>query len=263
MRTRASSTLSPAAEDYLKQLYRLGLNETRTQGRVSTQALARALDVAPASVTGMLHKLSEQGLVSHAAYRGAALTPEGERAALNILRGHRLLEAFLHRALGVPLEELHDEAEALEHALSDRLAARMAAWLGDPEFDPHGDPIPSPTGLLPLRDERPLASLSIGERGRVARVPDTDTALLERLVESGLRPEAELELSDIDAAGTLHLLIAPPASSQSTVWTSLALSAKVATQVALYSEYAEAPASAEEGGELSTREETYPPLDSI
>lgn len=257
MRTRTSAALSPAAEDYLKQLYRLGRAEQRTgkQGRVSTQALALALDVAPASVTGMLHKLGELGLVSHAPYRGAALTPEGEQAALNILRGHRLLEAFLHRALGVPIEELHEEAETLEHALSQRLEDRIATWLGDPDFDPHGDPIPSPAGLLPLREERPLGSLSIGERGRVARVPDNDAALLHKLVESGLRPEAELELSDIDTAGTLHLLIAPPQGSQSTVWTPLSLTARVAAHIALYSPPPEEPHSSTEDTDEADEEE--------
>ena len=117
-------TLSPSAEDYLKHLYVLG-----QAGKVSTQALADALEVAPASVTGMLRKLTEQGLVAHAPYQGARLTAEGERVALEVLRHHRLLELFLHRALGVPLDEVHEEAEALEHALSEKLEARIAAWL--------------------------------------------------------------------------------------------------------------------------------------
>lgn len=116
-------TLSPSAEDYLKHLYVLG-----QRGKVNTQALADALDVAPASATGMLRKLTEQGLVSHAPYQGATLTAEGERVALEVLRHHRLLELFLHRALGVPLDEVHEEAERLEHALSEKLEARIAAW---------------------------------------------------------------------------------------------------------------------------------------
>ncbi|WP_261664674.1 metal-dependent transcriptional regulator [Deinococcus sp. Marseille-Q6407] len=228
----ASSALSPSAGDYLKQLYVLG-----QEGRVSTQALAAALQVAPASVTGMLHKLTERGLVLHAPYRGAQLTPEGERAALKLLRQHRLLELFLQRSLGVPLEELHEEAEALEHALSERLEARIAAWLGDPSFDPHGDPIPSPAGDLPLRAERSLTTLQVGEQARVSRVPDQDAEELRRLVESGLRPEAELELTALDRdAGTLDLQIAPPSGSQSTVWTPLSLPLSVAAQIQVHGE---------------------------
>ncbi|GHG04078.1 DNA-binding protein [Deinococcus piscis] len=236
-----TAALSPATEDYLKQLYLLG-----QQGRVSTQALALALAVAPASVTGMLHKLTEQGLVVHAPYRGAQLTPEGEQAALKVLRHHRLLELFLYRSLGVPLEEVHEEAEALEHALSERLEARMAAWLGEPSFDPHGDPIPSPSGDLPLRAERSLTTLTAGERARVSRVPDQPTEQLRQLLESGLRPEAEVELSGYDhELSAVRLLIAPPAGSQSTVWTPLTLPQSVAGQIQVYGE---------EAGELTASE---------
>ncbi|MFC6616485.1 metal-dependent transcriptional regulator [Deinococcus radiophilus] len=223
-----TALLSPAAEDYLKHMYLLS-----RQGRVSTQALADALEVAPASVTGMLRKLTEQGLVLHAPYRGATLTIEGERAALEVLRHHRLLELFLYRALGVPLEEVHEEAEALEHALSERLEARMAAWLGEPEYDPHGDPIPSLGGQLPQRPERPLSSLRAGDQERISRVPDLDRALLRRLLESGLRPEAEVLVIAADAEG-LELEIAPPPGSQSTVWTPLTLTPTVARDILVH-----------------------------
>ncbi|THF85231.1 metal-dependent transcriptional regulator [Deinococcus sp. KSM4-11] len=192
-------TLSRSAEDYLKHLY--GLGQT---GKVSTQALATALEVAPASVTGMLRKLAEQGLVSHAPYQGAQLTAEGERVALEVLRHHRLLELFLHRALGVPLDEVHEEAERLEHALSERLEARIAAWLGDPTHDPHGDPIPTLDGELPARSERRLSQLAPGDRGVVARVPDGDAGQLRALVEAGLTPGADVLVQAVDAAlGTL------------------------------------------------------------
>ena len=175
-------------------------------GKVNTQALATALEVAPASVTGMLRKLSEQGLVSHAPYQGAQLTAEGERVALEVLRHHRLLELFLHRALGVPLDEVHEEAERLEHALSEKLEARIAAWLGDPTHDPHGDPIPTLDGELPTRAERRLSQLAPGDVGTVARVPDGDAGQLRALVEAGLTPGAALELQAVDAAlGTLTL----------------------------------------------------------
>lgn len=192
-------TLSPSAEDYLKHLLRLGQS-----GKVNTQALADALEVAPASVTGMLRKLSEQGLVSHVPYQGARLTAEGERVALEVLRHHRLLELFLHRALGVPLDEVHEEAERLEHALSEKLEARIAAWLGDPTHDPHGDPIPTLQGELPARAERRLSQLAPGDTARVARVPDFDTEQLRALVSVGLTPGAELRVDSVDAAlGTL------------------------------------------------------------
>lgn len=192
-------TLSPSAEDYLKHLYVLG-----QQGKVNTQALADALGVAPASATGMLRKLTEQGLVSHAPYQGARLTAEGEQVALEVLRHHRLLELFLHRALGVPLDEVHEEAERLEHALSERLEARIAAWLGDPTHDPHGDPIPTLCGQLPARAERRLSQLAPGDSATVARVPDSDPEQLRALVTAGLTPGARLNVRSVDAAlGTL------------------------------------------------------------
>ncbi|MFC5848498.1 metal-dependent transcriptional regulator [Deinococcus petrolearius] len=196
--------LSPSAEDYLKHLLRLGHS-----GKVSTQALADALEVAPASVTGMLKKLGEQGLVSHAPYQGARLTAEGERVALEVLRHHRLLELFLHRALGVPLDEVHEEAERLEHALSERLEARIAAWLGDPTHDPHGDPIPTLGGELPERAERRLSQLAPGDHATVARVPDTDAGQLRALIAADLTPGARLRVRAVDTAlGTLTVEVA-------------------------------------------------------
>ncbi|GGS11012.1 metal-dependent transcriptional regulator [Deinococcus sedimenti] len=211
-------SLSRSAEDYLKHLYMLGQS-----GKVNTQALAAALEVAPASVTGMLRKLTEQGLVSHAPYQGAQLTAEGERVALEVLRHHRLLELFLHRALGVPLDEVHEEAERLEHALSERLEARIAAWLGDPTHDPHGDPIPTLDGELPHQPQRRLSQLATGDTATVARVPDGDADQLRALVAAGLTPGAPLRLDAVDAAlGTL------------TVWATdhtLTLSLGVAAQI--------------------------------
>ena len=196
-------TLTPSAEDYLKHLYVLG-----RAGKVSTQALADALEVAPASVTGMLRKLTEQGLVSHAPYQGAQLTAEGEQVALEVLRHHRLLELFLHRALGVPLDEVHEEAERLEHALSERLEARIAAWLGDPTHDPHGDPIPALDGSVPHRPERRLTQLAPGDTATVARVPDGDADQLRALMAADLTPGSALRVLSVDTAlGTLTLQI--------------------------------------------------------
>ncbi|WP_180970157.1 metal-dependent transcriptional regulator [Deinococcus planocerae] len=214
--------LSPSAEDYLKHLYLLGQH-----GRVNTQALAEALGVAPASVTGMLRKLAEQGLVAHAPYQGAQLTGEGQRVALEVLRHHRLLELFLHRALGVPLDEVHEEAERLEHALSERLEARIAAWLGDPTHDPHGDPIPTLSGELPERAERRLTQLAPGEAATVARVPDADPSQLRALVTAGLTPGVPVRVERVDAAlGTLTLLLPGGAS--------LTLALGVAAQVGVH-----------------------------
>ncbi|ANE42564.1 metal-dependent transcriptional regulator [Deinococcus puniceus] len=219
-------TLSPSAEDYVKQLYALGLSGQKGGGKVSTQALADALGVAPASVTGMLRKLSEQGLVSHAPYQGARLTAEGERVALEVLRHHRLLELFLHRALGVPLDEVHEEAERLEHALSERLEARIAAWLGDPTHDPHGDPIPTLAGEVPARAERRLSQLAVGDGGMVARVPDGDAEQLRALVAAGLTPGVTLQVRVVDAAlGTLTVEIGPTAEHALTL--ALAVAAQV------------------------------------
>lgn len=196
-------TLTPSAEDYLKHLYVLG-----RAGKVSTQALADALEVAPASVTGMLRKLTEQGLVSHAPYQGAQLTAEGEQVALEVLRHHRLLELFLHRALGVPLDEVHEEAERLEHALSEKLEARIAAWLGDPTHDPHGDPIPALDGSVPHRPERRLTQLAPGDTATVARVPDGDAGQLRALMAADLTPGSALRVLSVDTAlGTLTLQI--------------------------------------------------------
>ncbi|BDP44664.1 DNA-binding protein (plasmid) [Deinococcus aetherius] len=187
-------TLSHATEDYLKQLYLLGQS-----GSVSTQALADALHVTPASTTGMLRKLTELGLVDHAAYRGASLTPAGEKVALEVVRHHRLLELYLHRALGYPLDEVHDEAERLEHVISEAFEARIAAWLGDPTFDPHGDPIPGLNGELPALDERPLGSLGVGEQAQVTRVPE-QPEVLRALMEAGLTPGAEVRVVHRDPA---------------------------------------------------------------
>lgn len=192
--------LSSSGEDYLKQLYLLGQD-----GKVGTQALAEALDVAPASATGMLRKLSELGLVQHAAYQGASLTAKGEQVALEVLRHHRLLELYLHQALGYPLDEVHDEAERLEHVISELFEARIADWLGHPTFDPHGDPIPGPDGRLPSRDERPLLDLAPGEAARLARVPG-DPVVLRALMERGLTPGVAVRLVARDEAlGTVTL----------------------------------------------------------
>lgn len=191
---------SPAIEDYLKQLYLLG-----GDGSVSTQAVADALNVNPASVTGMLRRLTDHGLVEHVAYKGATLTPAGQTVALEILRHHRLLELYLHRALGYPLDEVHAEAERLEHVISETLEARMAAWLGEPSFDPHGDPIPALDGSVPVRPEICLTDLPTGTVAQIVRVPG-ETDLLKALMTRGLTPGVTVRLvSREDALGTVTL----------------------------------------------------------
>lgn len=200
----SSRLLSHSAEDYLKQLYLL--SEQEPGEKISTQAVADVLGVTPASVTGMLRKLSDLGFVEHAAYHGASLTAQGRELALEVLRHHRLLEAFLHQALGYPLEEVHDEAERLEHVISEAFEARMADWLGHPTHDPHGDPIPALDGSLPSRAEVALSGLNPAVWAVVAQIPARDPAQLRALVQAGLTPGAELQLVGLDAAfGTLHL----------------------------------------------------------
>lgn len=216
-----SRNLSPSAEDYLKHLYVLG-----EKGKVTTQALAAALAVAPASVTGMLRKLTDQGLVSHAPYQGAQLTTKGQRLAIRIIRNHRLVELFLHRALGVPLDELHEEAERLEHVISEKLATRIAAWLDDPTHDPHGDPIPSVTGELPIREVRRLSQLAIGDIAIVARVPDDDSQQLRAFVVAGLTPDVKIEVLAMNTALDTLTIKLPQQD--------LTLSLTVAAQVHVY-----------------------------
>ncbi len=195
--------LSAQAEDYLKALYSLG-----QPGPVSTQSLADTLKVSPASVSGMLRKLAEQGLVNHKPYLGAALTERGEKVALEVLRHHRLLELYLTRALGYGWDEVHAEADKLEHVISEALEARIARALGDPHYDPHGHPIPRPDGSLPelggvqLPDSAPNRALTL------LRVQGEDADFLRYLTEQGLQPGATLQVVDIDThGGTLTLKV--------------------------------------------------------
>ena len=163
--------LSSASEDYLKGIYALESDGVRA----TTSALAARMGVSAPSATAMTKRLAELGLVERAPYRGVVLTAAGRRAALEVLRHHRLLERYLSETLGLPLEEVHAEADRLEHALSEELEGRIDAALGFPTHDPHGDPIPSRELELPAVEDRTLASLEPGERTTVTRVPDRDT----------------------------------------------------------------------------------------
>jgi len=184
--------LSPSSEDYLKALYEL----TEQGGRALTGGLARRLGVSPASVTGMLRKLAAVNpqLVVYHRHRGAELSPEGRRKAVEILRHHRLLETFLHQELEIPWDQVHAEADRLEHSRSEAVWDRLADRLGHPTVDPHGALIPHKDGTLPVRTELPLAGLKPGEPARVAQVPDEDPALLRYLDEIGLRPGASVTM---------------------------------------------------------------------
>ncbi|MFQ5946092.1 MAG: metal-dependent transcriptional regulator [Anaerolineae bacterium] len=184
--------LSQAIQDYLKALYRI--QEGRS--RVSTQALAEALGVSPASATHMIKRLAEMGLAEHTPYRGAVLTAEGERVALEVIRHHRLLEQYLAKVLGFPWDRVHEEADRLEHHVSEQLESRMAEALGEPETDPHGHPIPSPEGDVAELPRLSLAELSPGRRGRLAWVRDDDPEVLRYMKELGLLPGSRVEVLD-------------------------------------------------------------------
>jgi DtxR family Mn-dependent transcriptional regulator len=182
--------LTDAMQDYLRALLELQPDE----GRVSTSAIATRLGVAPPSASEMVTKLAALGLADHERYRGVRLTPAGERIALEVLRHHRLLERYLVDRLGLSIDEVHAEADRLEHALSEELEAKIDAELGYPTHDPHGDPIPdSELRVAPGRDQT-LLDLAPGERAVVSRVPDGDPELLRYLTELGLVPGSSVEL---------------------------------------------------------------------
>ena len=183
---------SEAVEDYAKAIYAL---QSRKGGHpVSTNDLADRLGVTPASASAMAKKLAEMGLADHVPYGGTTLTTEGQRLALEVLRHHRLLELYLAEHLGVPWDRVHEEAEALEHVLSEYLEGRIAAKLGDPKVDPHGDPIPSSEGEVEEEPTRALADLEPGEGGVFARVSDSDPDLLRYLSQRGIAPGDSVEV---------------------------------------------------------------------
>jgi DtxR family transcriptional regulator, Mn-dependent transcriptional regulator len=184
---------SAAVEDYAKAIYAL---ERRGGGAVSTNALAERLDVTPGSASGMVRKLADLDLVTHEPYRGVQLTAKGVRVALEVLRHHRLLELYLAESLGVPWDRVHDEAEVLEHVLSEELEALIAAKLGHPTHDPHGDPIPSADLTIDERPTQPLDELEVGQQGRFVRVSDSDPDMLRYLAERGISPGHDVEVVD-------------------------------------------------------------------
>ena len=189
--------LTDASQDYLKEIYKL-----RMEGRrATTSAIAERLGVRPPSVTAMLKRLTTLGLAMHAPYHGVELTPAGERVALEMIRHHRLLEQYLAQALGLSLDEVHSEADRLEHALSEELEARIDRSLGYPTHDPHGDPIPDRKLRLDRARLRTLASLEPGDEATIRRVPDGDDELLRYLASLALVPGRKVKLRRAEPFG--------------------------------------------------------------
>jgi DtxR family transcriptional regulator, Mn-dependent transcriptional regulator len=198
---------SQSIEDYLKAMYEL----TRGSEPVSTTQIADQLDVAPASVTSMIKKLAnlDPPLVNYTRHYGVNLTENGQEAALRIIRRHRLLEQFLLEYLGYDWDEIHEEAENLEHAISARFEQRLAERLGQPDFDPHGDPIPGPDLSLPVSPFIPLSQMEAGQFAVVRRVHSSDAGLLRFLAGRGIRPEAVIEMLElVPFDHTLHIRVA-------------------------------------------------------
>src|SRR3954466_3473631 len=203
--------LTRSVEDYLKAIYRL-TPEGRAAG---TSEIANLLELAPASVSGMVKRLSEHGLLEHVPYRGVQLTEEGRRAALRIVRRHRLIEAYLVEFLGYPWDTGDDEAERLEHAVSDTLVERMATALGNPDVDPHGDPIPSADGFVQELSCIPLSDIPVGDSAEVHRVHESQPDRLRYIASLGIKPGVQIKVLDrqpfddlvtIDVGGQRHVI---------------------------------------------------------
>jgi len=189
--------LSPPIEDYLKTIYMLRERE----GAATTTGIAAALEVTPASVTGMIKKLAELKLVRHTPYQGVELTKSGEKIALEMVRHHRLLELFLIEVLGYSWDEVHAEADMLEHVISEKFEERMAGRLGYPAVDPHGDPIPARDGTLRALKERALLSLQAGESAQITHINDTSSEMLRYAASLGLTPATRLKLVEVEPFG--------------------------------------------------------------
>ncbi len=184
-------------EDYIKTLY---VEQQRSPEQlVALGKLATAMEVVPGTVTTMVRTLADAGLVKYEPRIGVSLTPAGEKLALHVLRRHRLLELFLVEVLKFDWSEVHEEAEELEHAMSDKLIEKMDAYLGRPTVDPHGDPIPSATGEIKPRQTIPLSRSASGQRVRIARIDNQDPRFLKYADDNGLRPGAELAVLTADA----------------------------------------------------------------
>ncbi|MFP3947723.1 MAG: metal-dependent transcriptional regulator [Gemmatimonadota bacterium] len=214
-----SPRLSRSVEDYLKATYAL----TEQGEAASTSQLAEALDVQPASVSGMIKRLAENGLVEHVPYRGVRLTDQGVREALRIVRRHRVLETYLHVRLGYSWEEVHREAERLEHAASDTLVDRMAAALEHPEHDPHGAPIPTRSGEIEETSYSTLDDAEVGDVVQIRAVSDEDSERLRYMEARGLLPGVRLRILGREPRqGPLTLRVGEPGGHEETVGRDLA-----------------------------------------
>lgn len=183
--------MSTVAQDYLKVIWTA---QEWSPDRVSTKMLAEKIGVSASTASESIRKLADQGLVDHEKYGAVTLTEQGRRAALAMVRRHRLLETFLVGELGYGWDEVHDEAEVLEHAVSDRLMARIDAKLGFPQRDPHGDPIPAPDGRVPTPPARQLWACGDGEVGTVARISDADPEMLRYFAQMGISLDSRLQV---------------------------------------------------------------------
>lgn len=186
--------LTTSVEDYLKSIYKI----TASQQRANTNQIAEILRITPASVTGMLKKMAslDPPLVEYQKHQGVVLTPQGERDALEILRHHRLIEMFLYKVLGYEWDEVHAEADRLEHVISEKFEERIAQVLGNPQYDPHGDPIPNRDLQMPPTSNTRLYDLRTGQKAVVQRARDATPELLRYLYDLGIVPQAHLVVLD-------------------------------------------------------------------
>ena len=191
-----SRSPSSSVGDYLKAIWEFAVDAGDV---ASTKGVAERLSVSAASVSNMFARLQEMGLVEHERYRGATLTERGRREALRLVRRHRLIETFLLEHLGYPWQEVHEEAERLEHAVSDEFTERLAEFLGHPDHDPHGGPIPSPEGILEADDSFPLSQAVAGRRLRISKVRDEDAEMLDYLGDRNLVPGRLLTVREVRA----------------------------------------------------------------
>ncbi|MBA2663025.1 MAG: metal-dependent transcriptional regulator [Bradymonadaceae bacterium] len=184
-----------SVENYLKAIYHLQADDP--ESRVKTKALAKQMEISLPSVTNMLKSLAGEGLVEYQPYKGARLTEQGNRAALKVIRNHRLIEVFLVQTLDYSWDEVHAEAERLEHAISDMLAERIDKFLAHPRFDPHGDPIPTADGEIYRHDAIPLSNAKPQMRVRIERVLDQQPEVLRYLEMIGLTPSVTIEILNV------------------------------------------------------------------
>ncbi len=204
---------SESVENYLKAIYMLH-QRGEADARVKNKDIAETLSLALPSVTSMLKALAERTLLDYVPYQGVILTLEGRRAALKVIRRHRLLELFLHETLELTWSEVHDEAELLEHALSDKLTDRIDAFLGYPTSDPHGDPIPTRDGVVPELQGRSLVGVPVGSTATVQRVLTQDSAFLEYLASKGVIINAHVRVREVAPfEGPIVLEVGPDAAA--------------------------------------------------